>query len=139
MAALYGSSCDIQPPTIATYIQQVAHMSAAQGDTSPQSEPGRYLQAVQALLHRYSQLTAADLSAAAQPPAAAMAAGMAAAAAAHEAASGPVGCPGIPSADGKDALQLLPPLVINTPGWITGLGLDLLADVLRCAGPTHGE
>lgn len=36
-------------------------------------------------------------------------------------------------------LQQLPPLVINTPGWITGLGLDLLAEVLRCAQPTHGE
>jgi hypothetical protein len=39
----------------------------------------------------------------------------------------------------REVLQLLPPLVINTPGWITGLGLDLLAEVLRCAGPTHGK
>eukprot|EP00775_Hariotina_reticulata_P002768 gene2768-3061_t len=27
----------------------------------------------------------------------------------------------------------------GTVGWITGLGLELLAEVLRCAAPTHGE
>jgi hypothetical protein len=78
-----------------------------QGDTSSQSEPGRYLQAVQALCSRYY---AGDLAA---PEAAA----------------------------GSSVRHVLPvlPLVINTPGWITGLGLELLAEVLRCAAPTHGE
>jgi hypothetical protein len=52
------------------------------------------------------------------------------------------GCAGVCTGldgDMHAKLQLLPPLVINTPGWITGLGLDLLAEVLRCAAPTHGE
>lgn len=88
-----------------------------QGDTSSQSEPGRYLQAVQALVQRYSRLTTADVAAAGT-------AGTAAAAS---------------SGDGCEALKVLAPLVINTPGWITGLGLDLLGEVLRCAAPTHGE
>jgi hypothetical protein len=85
-----------------------------QGDTSSQSEPGRYLQALQALVQRYSALTAADVATAGTVTAAA-------------------------AAGGREPLQVLPPLVINTPGWVTGLGLDLLAEVLRCAAPTHGE
>jgi polynucleotide 5'-hydroxyl-kinase GRC3/NOL9 len=76
-----------------------------QGDTSSQSEPGRYLQAVQALISRYHSL--ADAAAAA--------------------------------GGGGGGVSALPPLVINTPGWITGLGLELLGEVLRCAQPTHGE
>jgi polynucleotide 5'-hydroxyl-kinase GRC3/NOL9 len=74
-------------------------MFAMQGDVSSQSEPGRYLQAVQALVSRYYSMAAAAAAQQQQPPS----------------------------------------LVINTPGWITGLGLELLAEALRCAGPTHGE
>jgi polynucleotide 5'-kinase involved in rRNA processing len=107
---LHVSCCFASPPL------------CQQGDTSSQSEPGRYLQAVQALVQRYSRLTAADVAATAAT----------AGTAAGTAAAGN-------GSDGEEVLQVLPPLVINTPGWITGLGLDLLGEVLRCAAPTHGE
>ncbi|KAG2679077.1 hypothetical protein I3843_11G034000 [Carya illinoinensis] len=29
------------------------------------------------------------------------------------------------------------PLVINTPGWVKGVGYDILADMLKCITPTH--
>jgi hypothetical protein len=32
-----------------------------------------------------------------------------------------------------------PPLVINTHGWVSGVGLDMLCELLRGAAPTHGE
>jgi len=108
-----------------------SHTFDHQGDTSSQSEPRRYLQAVQALVAKYLSLTYDDATAAA---AAAATTGPAAAAAAAD------GDGGAQDADMlKQPLQQLPPLVINTPGWITGLGLDLLAEVLRCAQPTHGR
>lgn len=94
------------------YVWYVGANLSMQGDTSSQSEPGRYLQAVQFLCNRYYAEAAA-----------AAATGAGAAAAAGGSASGP----------------LLLPLVINTPGWITGLGLELLGEVLRCAQPTHGR
>lgn len=30
-----------------------------------------------------------------------------------------------------------PPLVVNTHGWIKGVGLDVLAEVLTAVTPTH--
>jgi len=33
--------------------------------------------------------------------------------------------------------QALPPLVVNTHGWVKGFGLDLLADTLKMLSPTH--
>jgi len=39
---------------------------------------------------------------------------------------------------GNDAGPVWPPLVINMHGWITGLGFDLLVEMLRGIGPTHG-
>jgi polynucleotide 5'-hydroxyl-kinase GRC3/NOL9 len=32
-----------------------------------------------------------------------------------------------------------PPLVVNTHGWVTGFGLDLLTEVLRLLQPTYGK
>lgn len=29
------------------------------------------------------------------------------------------------------------PLIVNTPGWVKGIGYDLLVDILKCIGPTH--
>lgn len=93
------------------HMQQQQPLTAYfQGDVSSQSEPGRYLQAVQALCARYYSMTAAAAAAATGDHA---------------------------SQAGQAALP--PPLVINTPGWITGLGLELLGEVLRCAGPSHGR
>lgn len=37
--------------------------------------------------------------------------------------------------DGRS--QCWPPLIVNTHGWVKGLGLDLLADILRCVRPSH--
>lgn len=35
--------------------------------------------------------------------------------------------------------QDAPPLIVNTCGWVTGLGLDLLAQITVMLQPTHGE
>jgi hypothetical protein len=32
-----------------------------------------------------------------------------------------------------------PPLVLNTYGWVAGVGLELLGEALRALEPTHGE
>lgn len=80
---------------------------AAQGDTSPQTDPGRYLQSVLALHARYLALAGGACSAPA------------------DSAGGSAGSP--------------MPLVVNTHGWISGVGLDLVAEMLRCIQPTDGE
>lgn len=67
---------------------------AAQGDVSPQSDPDRYMSAVQSLYNQYLAM-------------------------------------------GTDAHGRWPPLVVNTHGWVKGLGLELLAHVLRVVQPTH--
>ncbi len=30
-----------------------------------------------------------------------------------------------------------PPLVVNTPGWVKGIGLELLTQLINCLGPSH--
>lgn len=89
-----------------------------QGDVSPESDPGRYVEAVRRLVSWYwrdaATATAAD--------------------------GGGGGGVGGGSGGGAQAqAQAPPPLVVNTHGWIAGLGLELTAEVLRAAAPTHGE
>jgi len=67
-----------------------------QGDTTPESDPSRYLQSLHQLMAWYWQCA-----------------------------------PGV-------AGGAWPPLVINTHGWVAGLGLELLVELLRAAEPTHG-
>jgi hypothetical protein len=67
-----------------------------QGDVSPESDPGRYLQSLHQLLAWYWS---------AAPGAAAGA---------------------------------WPPLVVNTHGWVAGVGLELLGELLRAVEPSHG-
>lgn len=38
---------------------------------------------------------------------------------------------------GRDPQGRWVPLVVNTHGWVKGLGFDLLADILRILAPTH--
>ena len=90
------------------------------GDTTPRSDPGRYL-ALCAELRRFLEE------------------GGAAAAAAHLAQQGRAGVDG----RGADAARgrrgtwgsAALPVVVNTHGWVRGLGLDLLSDLLRALDP----
>lgn len=85
-----------------TYTDTHSHTDSPthQGDVSPESDPGRYIQSLQQLISWYWSSAAA-------------------------AAGAPPGAPP-------------PPLVINTHGWVAGVGLELLAELLRAAAPTHG-
>ena len=87
------------------------------GDLSPAADPLRYLRAVRELFAWYLQHGAAAAAAAVAGPAA-MAAAVAAGGLAQAAAAG----------------AALPPLVVNTHGWVKGLGLDVLCELLAGFG-----
>jgi polynucleotide 5'-hydroxyl-kinase GRC3/NOL9 len=89
-----------------------------QGDVTPKCEPSLYLHSIAALHATYQQH--------AQEAAAATAA-----AATGAAQSGAAGAAGAGAG--------WAPLVVNTQGWVSGLGLDLLGELLRVVHPTHGE
>ena len=38
---------------------------------------------------------------------------------------------------GSSSIRRWPPLIVNTHGWIKGIGLDVLAEVLAAVNPTH--
>ena len=93
------------------------------GDVSPKQDPEKYLRCIFALqsfflhhLHHQEQIEMPSVALAeghvAQPP-----------------------LPGVAHAEGQVAVAI--PLVINTNGWIRGLGLDVLIDILRQVTPTH--
>ena len=39
--------------------------------------------------------------------------------------------------DASTGIRRWPPMIINTHGWIKGIGLDVLAEVLAAVNPTH--
>ena len=85
------------------------------GDTSPAHDPARYLRHVHELHAWYARHAAAATSAA-------LAAGTA---------------PGGPQRQHQQAQQQLPPLVVNTHGWVKGMGFDVLAELLQGLPVTH--
>lgn len=83
------------------------------GDTSPANDPVRYLQYTRELYRWYHQHAAAAGAAA-------------------------VGGGGVEAMQQQEqAPQQLPPLVVNTHGWVKGMGFDVLAELLQGLPVTH--
>ncbi|KAG1671780.1 hypothetical protein FOA52_000157 [Chlamydomonas sp. UWO 241] len=97
------------PPCTHTATPAAAHYV---GDTSAQGDPELYVSAVQSLCAWYRDT---DFS----PPPASTSTSTAG---------------GVARGSARTAR---PPLIINTHGWVKGLGLDVLADVCCASNPTH--
>ena len=86
------------------------------GDVSPANDPARYLQYVRELFRWYCQHAAA---------------------AAQAAAAGGGAAAGDVSQQQQQPLAALPPLVVNTHGWVKGMGFDLLTEMLQALPVSH--
>jgi len=100
------------------------------GDVSPEGNPAAYVEAVHGLVGEYRRLCGGgEGEGGREPGAAAGEAAQAAAGGRAQALSSSASCspPALPP----------PPLVVNTMGWITGVGYDLLCQLLCILQPTH--
>ncbi|GAB4817782.1 hypothetical protein N2152v2_004828 [Parachlorella kessleri] len=83
------------------------------GDLSPESDPLRYLRCIREMYRGYQHAASATAAAAVQQQLTT-----------HDVTSTP-----------QAATGQLPPLVVNTHGWVKGLGLDVLIELLQSLHP----